>query len=54
MEHPRSRLSLTGLPHHAILSKCSSSDMLERVPERLKDKLPGHDLDAMMSASDHR
>lgn len=34
--------------------KCSSEDTLERVFERLRDKLTGHELDAMMSASDHR
>ena len=34
--------------------KCSSVDTLERVFERLRDKLTGHELDAMMSASDHR
>ncbi|WP_367165732.1 Hha/YmoA family nucleoid-associated regulatory protein [Kosakonia cowanii] len=33
---------------------CASEDTLERVFERLRDKLTGHELDAMMSASDHR
>ena len=34
--------------------KCSSADTLERVFERLLDKLSGTELEAMMSASDHR
>lgn len=33
---------------------CSSADTLERVFERLMNKLSGHELDAMMSAADHR
>ncbi|AST67356.1 hypothetical protein BFG07_00750 [Kosakonia cowanii] len=37
-----------------MLRKCSSSDTLERVFKGLRDKLTGHELDAMMSASDHR
>lgn len=34
--------------------KCASEDTLERVFERFRDKLSGHELEAMMSASDHR
>lgn len=34
--------------------KCSSVDTLERVCERLRDKLSGHVLDAMICASVHR
>lgn len=34
--------------------KCSSGDMLEIVFDRLIVKLSGHELDAKMSAADHR
>ncbi|HBV4265984.1 TPA: hypothetical protein MDW71_005277 [Klebsiella pneumoniae] len=34
--------------------RCSSLDTLEKVFESLREKLTGNDLDAMMSASDHR
>lgn len=48
--------SVNGLRHYYLMKfrKCSSEDTLERVFERLQDKLSGHELDAMMSASDHR
>ena len=34
--------------------KCASEDTLESDFERLRDKLTGHELEAMMSSSDHR
>ncbi|MGJ3640755.1 Hha/YmoA family nucleoid-associated regulatory protein [Klebsiella pneumoniae] len=34
--------------------RCSSLDTLEKVFDNLRDKLSGKELDAMMSASDHR
>lgn len=34
--------------------RCSSLDTLEKVFESLREKLSGKELDAMMSASDHR
>ncbi|MFP1771067.1 Hha/YmoA family nucleoid-associated regulatory protein [Lonsdalea quercina] len=34
--------------------RCSSLDTLEKVFEKLREKLSGNELDAMMSASDHR
>lgn len=34
--------------------RCSSLDTLEKVFDSLRDKLSGKELDAMMSASDHR
>ena len=48
--------SVNALRHFYLMKfrKCSSSDTLEKVFERLRDKLTGHELDAMMSASDHR
>ncbi|EIK0760142.1 hypothetical protein LJT65_004131 [Escherichia coli] len=34
--------------------RCSSIDTLEKVYERLVEKLTGEELDAVLSASDHR
>ncbi|EAM4732895.1 hypothetical protein KS504_004545 [Salmonella enterica] len=34
--------------------RCRTLDTLEKVFENLRDKLAGKELDAMMSASDHR
>lgn len=34
--------------------RCSSEETLEKIFERLRDSLTGEELEAMMSASDHR
>lgn len=34
--------------------RCSSEETLEKIFERLRDTLTGAELEAMMSASDHR
>lgn len=48
--------SFKELQHSYLMKfrKCSTTDTLERIFERLQDKLTGHELDAMMGAADHR
>ncbi|TDT50867.1 hemolysin expression modulating protein [Enterobacter sp. AG5470] len=44
------------LQHQYLMKfrRCSSEDTLEKIFERLRDSLKGEELEAMMSASDHR
>ncbi|POP41501.1 hypothetical protein CHU32_22290 [Superficieibacter electus] len=44
------------LQYHYLMKfrRCSSEETLEKIFDRLKHKLSGQELEAMMNASDHR